>query len=107
MIFLTSNSKPYDLNSEELVQLNSLLKVCIKENSNEISKPIEDYYKICVPVITPENEKQVRVYCVCKSGFTDVLYRNDKVCDGGDCYFRVIINLSNLSYHNFNVNGVA
>lgn len=105
--FFTSNSKPYDLNLHELVQLDSLLKVCIKENSNEISKPFEIYYKICVAVITPEKEKQVRVSCACKSGFSDALYRNDKVCDGGDCYFRVIINLSNLSYHNFNVNGVA
>jgi hypothetical protein len=105
--FFSASAKPYDLNKSELALLDTLLNNCIKKNPEIISRPIEKYYKICVAVINSNNEKEVRVYCVCKSGFNSVLYKNDSVCDGGDCYFRVIINLSKRSYYDLNVNGEA
>ena len=105
--FFSASATAYDLTKSELVLLDTLLNNCIKENPARISRPIEKYYKICVAVINSNNEKEVRVYCACKSGFNSVLYKNDSVCDGGDCYFRVIINLSKRSYYDLNVNGVA
>jgi hypothetical protein len=105
--FFAADSKPYDLNTNELTGLDSLLNACIKENPDQISKPVDSYNKICVAVITPQNEKEVRLYCVCKTTLKQVLYRNDKVRDGGDCYFRVIINLTKRKYYDLNVNGTA
>ncbi|MCF2490840.1 hypothetical protein [Dyadobacter sp. CY347] len=103
------NAVQYDLNDEELREIDSLLRQCILENKGVLSMQLDSYDRQYVAVINQQKEKEVWVNCECKGKYdTDSYkYRLVEADDGGDCYFRVKVNLDKHKFHSFSVNGEA
>ncbi|WP_019943581.1 hypothetical protein [Dyadobacter beijingensis] len=103
------NAVQYDLNDQELMEIESLLTQCILENKGVLSRQLDSYDRQYVAVINQQKEKEVWVNCECKRKYdTDSYkYRLVDVDDGGDCYFRVKVNLDKHKFHSFSVNGEA
>ncbi len=55
--------------------------------------------------INEEGEKEVWVNCFCKTDGQNWKKESIQVDDGGNCYFRVKINLTTGKYHDLMVNG--
>ncbi|MBE8971220.1 hypothetical protein IQ277_35015 [Nostocales cyanobacterium LEGE 12452] len=103
------NAIHYDLSNEELIEVNKLVGLCILENKDELSKQLESYDMQFVAVINQQKEKEVWVNCACKDEYSpnDYKYGLIDADDGGDCYFRVKVNLTKHIYHSLSVNGRA
>jgi hypothetical protein len=74
---------------------------------NLIHQP-EKYYKQFLAIINSKGEKEVWVSCFCDK--QDNAYWKTEwvgVKDGGSCYFKIKINLTNNTVSGFYVNGIA
>ena len=100
-------AKPYDLTNEDIRNLDRILVSCLRKYA--VNKKISSYQKQYVAVLNKHNEKEVWVNCGCKNAYqlNSFKYSLINVLDGGDCYFRVTINLSKHNYSHFSVNGEA
>lgn len=121
--------KPTTITDEETQQIDSILKICIAANNNG-GKPYihgihignNNYRHQLIPFIDKRGEKLVWVNSVCwevnypaetirrgknKVVIPEVSWRKDLIVthDGGNCYWRVVVNLSSKTYTNLSVNG--
>jgi hypothetical protein len=106
------NGQQHELNNKEIAQMDSLLNICMKQNSRLKNRNNNDYIKQCIATNNKNNEVIVWLYCICsKSGFNfgDDFQRQiiGKVYDGGNCYFRLKINLTTQTYFDLSINGDA
>lgn len=103
------SASPYDLTNKDIQELDNILISCLNENREEITNKFSSYQRQYVAVINEHKEKEVWVNCGCKDiyGLEEFKYSLIKVHDGGDCFFRVIINLSKHNYSHLTVNGSA
>ncbi|CAG4997364.1 hypothetical protein DYBT9275_01756 [Dyadobacter sp. CECT 9275] len=79
-------------------------------NFSEIpTMQLDSYDRQYVAVINQQKEREVWVNCECRGKYdTDSYkYRLVDADDGGDCYFRVKVNLDKHKYHSLSVNGEA
>ena len=88
----------------------SLFDILLKEQS-DLNIKIEDfvielkkYKRQFIPVISEKGEKEVWVNCLCTISDDSWKYNLEIVKDGGNCYFNLIINLSNKSSYQLIVN---
>lgn len=108
--YFPKGTKPFDLEQDELVEVDRILNLCFKENSSELTYDSSEYTKQCISVINLKNEKEVIVYCNCKmmsfhkESFKYYIFH---VKDGGACHFSVNINLAKKSYSDLQINGEA
>jgi hypothetical protein len=108
--YFSDNSKPYDLTQTELIQIDDVLKTCLKENQEAIKKDISKYVKQCIVFLNAKGEKEALIFCHCKDIRTDGAFRYSFLGlgnDGGDCRFRVKINLTKDTYSELFINGEA
>lgn len=102
----TGNIIPYDLDTNDLIKIDSLLASCI--NSNHITMKLGNYFKQCIAVKDIDNEIIVWVNMLCKGkSYNNLFYNIDRVNDGGDCFFNLKINLNKLIYYELYINGEA
>ncbi len=107
---LYAESLPTELSKAELSQLDSLLIVAINQVNNErsLNINIEKYYRQYVPVMTTEKQKIVFVNCHCQLTSDEWFkFLQTDVRDGGECYFMLKINLSELKSYGMLINGHA
>ena len=106
-------SKPSVLLKSEINELNTILQACVNEfNSGQVNGAydaidINKYRKQLIITTNVKGEKEVFINCFCdndhpywKTGIVDVF-------DGGECYFRVTINLTRKQYYDFNVGSLS
>lgn len=122
--YLGSN-KPSDLNSSELLKIDTILTKSIAEYNQFQEKQIKDslakdpklkletdnntidliYYKRqYVPSINTFGEKEVWVNCLCITWPNPWRTNLIHVSYGGKCYFNITLNLSTNEYYNLSVN---
>ncbi len=101
------NAIHYDLNNEDLMEIDDLVRLCIQENKDRLTMDMSSYDKQYVAVINQQKEKEVWVNCGCKWKYdpNGYKYRLIEADDGGDCYFNVKINLDKHKYYSLSVNG--
>jgi hypothetical protein len=99
----------YDLSDEEIVKVDSLVKLCILENKDLLTLHFESFNRQYVAVINQHGEKEVWINCECKYKYPSNGYKYHLiyVADGGDCYFQLLVNLDKQEYHSLTVNGEA
>ncbi len=109
-------AKPTSLSAYEINTIEKLIKqrVSIFNRESKIRygesgliKFPEKYFKQMVPVLNPNGEKEVWVYCSCE--VMDGYWKKGIgiVMDGGSCYFRLKINLTKGIVTMFGTNGDA
>jgi len=84
----------------------------MKQNSRLKNSNNNDYIKQCIATKNTNNEVIVWLYCIChKSGlfFGDDFQRQPIgiVQDGGECFFKLKINLTKQTYFDLSINGDA
>jgi hypothetical protein len=120
-------AKPANLNTDEIIEIESLLSEFIKNynpaqvrffdsinkahpeyrfNKNDFIIDLARYKRQYIPVINEKGEKEVWVNCFCDNPPN---WKNEieQVMDGGNCFFNVKINLTKKKYYDLMVNGVA
>jgi hypothetical protein len=107
--YFTKDVSPYDLTQKDLVRLDEILERCFEDNKTELNKASNQYGKQIIAVINPKNEIEVWVSCNCKDKrFKDEFYcQIMEVKDGGNCHFRLKVNLTKQSYSELSINGEA
>jgi hypothetical protein len=110
--------KQGELTQKDLDTVDSLVLVCVTTYNQEMNLPPEhkeyeidltgrDYKRQLVAVINTKGEKEVWANFFCndrnKSWQTNIL----AVRDGGPCYFNLMINLTNKTFYDLMVNGLA
>ncbi|MGV3588714.1 MAG: hypothetical protein ACO1OF_17045 [Adhaeribacter sp.] len=109
-IYFPKSSSPYDITQSDLIKIDEILKACLKENPKEIERDITEYIKQCMIVINEKGEKEALIMCHCKSPELIKTFEYSMFSlghDGGDCRFRVKINLTKNTYSELLVNGLA
>jgi hypothetical protein len=101
--------KPVDLTNNDLVKIDSLINLCIRQNSSEISMKGRDYYKQCIAVINSQKDIEVWINLLCKdAGFSkNFKYNIIRVHDGGNCFVNLKVNLNKRVFYDLRVNGQA
>jgi hypothetical protein len=121
--------EPAELNKSELIKIESILKIVIKENNktekknlkthnrkNPNNKEKETGYELSlkgkmrqyVAVINKNGEKEVWVNFFCDAWESDNWKKELMlVFDGGNCYFSLKINLTKKTYSDLSINGIA
>lgn len=107
--YFSENVISYDLKKVDLKTIDEVLNKCIEENPKRLTKQLSKYNKQCIAVKNPKNEIEVFVFCSCNKNFDkeEFKYQINKVDDGGDCYFGVILNLTKKSFGKINISGRA
>lgn len=100
--------KPYDINQNELEEIDEILGKCFAENKT-IIKNKNEYIKQCRVVINENNEKEVWINCYCKNKFdkSGFKYELIQMKDGGKCNISIKINLTKKEYSKLNIAGLA
>jgi len=105
------DATPYDLNDQELSNLDSLLRSCMTKDPQLKNRRSDNYYKQCIATKSLNNEVIVWISCIChESGFTgNEIQRQviNGVKDGGTCYFQLKINLTKRSCFDLLIHGDA
>ena len=126
MNWLFKDSKPAELNSSEIKEIELLLSKCINAyNPKQLKRfekldkeyPDYKYSKIhfiidlkrynrqFIPVFNKKGEKEVWVNCFCVISSNSWKKNIHWARDGGNCFFNLKINLTKKSYYDFGVNG--
>jgi hypothetical protein len=126
--WLFENSRPVDLNSTEINEIEILLSACIKaynptqlKQFDKINKEhpeyridksqfiidLKRYKRQYIAVINKKGEKEVWINCFCERGSSNWRKEIVEVLDGGNCYFNLKINLTRKTYSDLRVNGEA
>lgn len=91
--------------------------ICIKNPKIKIRK---DYYKQYVPYINHKGERMIKINAFCKvlqvppkpgsetNEWSDIDWKNEYlfINDGGNCYWRITINIDAKKYKDIMVNGI-
>lgn len=98
--------KPFDLEQNELIQLDKIIEKCFIENKGKLKKK-ENYIYQGIPVINENGEKEIWVSCYCKDKDEkeSFKYYLKEVCDGGNCNVHLKVNLTKNNYSELNVAG--
>jgi hypothetical protein len=107
-------NNPYPLSLSELASLDTIIKRCIRENSEEYSKMTilvignHLFFKQVIASINPNNEIIIWVnsFCRIEKDFNwkkEIFIIHDGGGDG--CYFHVEVNLTTKSYSKLYMNG--
>ena len=126
--FIFKDCRKSKLTEEEFKKLEIILKKCIdkhnvkaekeynkiclkhpndKPDRNHFIIEIERYKRQYIVVINSNDEKEVWVNCLCY--LDNKKWKKEPIGtkDGGNCYFRLKINLTKEEYYDFSVNGDA
>lgn len=109
--------KPANLSSQEIIEVDSLLKTCLSNYNNGLVEDLKENYSIdfqkykykfqYVAAINNKGEKEVWVNGFCntwdKTWKKEILHVND----GGNCYFNLKVNLNTKECFEVAVNGYA
>jgi len=101
-------AKSFNLTGTDLEAVDEIFKKSITQNNIDTS--YFHYKKQYVPFIDKDRQKKVWINCFCSdldNEFLDWRKSIVIVSDGGSCFFNLIINLSNHSFSNLQVNGVG
>lgn len=105
------DAKPYDLNSQELNRLDSLLRSCMNKEPQLKNRRSDNYYKQCIATKNLNNEVIVWINCIChESRFTSNEIQRHVITgikDGGTCYFQLKINLTKRTCFDLRIHGDA
>jgi hypothetical protein len=107
--YFTKDVKPYELTQKDLVGLDKILEKCFEDKKNKLDKESNQYGKQIIAVTNSKNEIEVWVSCNCK----DKRFKDEFDCqimevkDGGNCHFRLKVNLTKQSYSELSINGEA
>lgn len=106
--YKSNTIKPYDLNQDELVEVDQILKKCISENASKLRKA-DKYVKQCIVIINDKQEKEVLINCYCKDFHINKEYKYSLIdmSDGGNCNVSLKINLTKHTYSDLNIAGHA
>ena len=127
--WIFKNVKSSELSQIELIEIEEILKIAIKENNeeqkNSLKKHNEEYPKNkwketgfeiklkgkkrqYVPVINEKGEKEIWVNFFCSDWGSDS-WKSEimEVSDGGNCYFNLKVNLTKKTYSELGINGYA
>jgi hypothetical protein len=100
------DATPYDLTNEDLTQIETILKSCVKDAN--LTFELKDYFKQCIAVRNKNNEREVWINLLCNPKEVDeVKYFVIQTEDGGDCYFNVKLNLDRKDCYDLYINGEA
>ncbi len=105
--------KNADLSASDLNAIDHLVRECIDEYMKGRSRRSPDavsrrgYNLQLVAVINPQGEKEVWVNALCKRAKHDWQSDIVMVMDGGNCYYKLRINLTKGVYYGFGINGIA
>lgn len=104
----SKNIKPIDLNQNELIELDEILKKCFSENSSKLRK-INQYIKQCIVVLNEKQEKEIWVSCYCKDSDLNEKFQYVLIdmSDGGNCNINLKINLTKHNYSDLSISGSA
>ena len=126
--WLFKKSKPTELSTTELEQIETILLDCISEYNpaqkkqfDKISSKypnqkfqlsnfvieLDNYKRQYVAVINENREKEIWINCFCNTWNQDWRKKLIEVEDGGNCYFQLKINLTKKIFYDFMVNGNA
>jgi hypothetical protein len=126
--WMSDNATSATLSKDDLLEVERILKNSIKEYNKEQQRQFEAvseahsdyklkkedfiidlkrYKRQYIPVINKKGDKEVWVNCFCST--SDSTWKQNVVFvkDGGNCYFNLVINLTNKSFYRFTVNGEA
>ncbi|TDW47318.1 hypothetical protein EV144_105339 [Flavobacterium sp. 270] len=99
--------KQYDLNQNELVEVDRILRKCFSENNSRL-RSVNKYVKQCIVIINDKQEKEIWISCYCKDDFSnEYKYSLIDMSDGGNCNVHVTINLTKHNYSNFTTGGLG
>ena len=128
LTWIFKNVTPSDLNENELVKIETILRACIDnfniEQKQELKKlnleypdaefkksehliKLRKYKRQYIPIINENGEKEVWVNCFCQTNGDRWKKEFVMVLDGGNCYFNLKINLNSGDCYDIMVNGVA
>lgn len=120
--------KPTELNSEDLLKVDSILNKCISDynpkqekqfqkinslhpesnlDKNNFIIELSRYKRQYIPIINSKGEKEVWVNCFCGQWSSSSKTSPVIVMDGGNCFFNLKINLKTGKYYELIVNGDA
>jgi hypothetical protein len=102
------SSKSFNLNNINIQAIEKVFKKCLDENN--LNKSNLHYRRQYVPYINTNGHKCVWVNCFCSDDGYD--YPDWKtsivvVDDGGSCFLNLTIDLTDMLYSNFEINGYA
>lgn len=100
--------KAVDLNQNDLIKVDEILKKCFSENGLNI-KDFDNYVKQCITVLNSKNEKEVWISLYCKDFHINKEYKYSiiRMSDGGNCNINLKINLTKGNYSELNIAGEA
>ena len=99
------NPKAYFLNNADIDIINKVFKQCVSKNN--IDTNYFHYRKQYVPFIDKSGKRKVWINCFCE-GSDDFSYWKKHIVfvdDGGRCFFNVIIDITDNTFSNLQVNG--
>jgi hypothetical protein len=99
-------AKSFRLTNTDLKTIIELYKKCVHENNIDTSH--FHYRRQYVPFIDTDGHRKVWINCFCSDfNFSYPFWKKSIVLvdDGGSCFFNVVINLTDNSFTNFEVNG--
>ncbi len=107
--YFPNDVKSYELTQKDLIELDKILEKCFEENKIELDKGSSQYTKQVIAVVNTKNEIELWVNCNCKDKrFENKFeYQIIQVHDGGNCHFRLKINLTKKRYSDLSINGEA
>lgn len=107
--YFNHDVKQHEITQNELIQVDKILEKCFTDNRGKLRAKNEGYVKQIIPVINKKNEIEIWINCICKNVHfqNEYEYQIIEVKDGGNCFFRLRINLTKQSYSDFSINGVA
>lgn len=105
--------KNYTPGSEDIKTALAVLNECFRKESSGTNNPFtgrkpDDYIKQFIGAEIYGGDKVIMINCFCKDSEKNLQnWRSEMVLvpDGGNCYFRVTVNLGRKSYYNLMVNG--
>lgn len=107
------NSKPNtlkasDLNQQELVELDQILKKCFSDNASKLRK-FDKYVNQCIIIINEKLEKEILIKSYCKDSYDKNGFKYSLIMmdDGGNCNIGLKINLTKHNYSDLYISGSA
>ncbi len=97
------------VNLDELQLIQTLLEKCIHQYNADAKEKINlsDYKRQYIISFNSQQEKEVWINCFCQVTSDDWKKNVVVVKDGGQCYFRLKINLVTKTCYDMSVNGKA
>jgi hypothetical protein len=118
--YFFENCSPTDLSKEEIIGIEKIIhkeinKIRLQRKKyfdlftlKKINKNNKDFFyrRQYVPVINKLGEKEVYINCFCGGNYDNVGWRKEiqNAADGGNCFFRIKVNVSKKIVTEFSIN---